>query len=48
MIVEGATVKRINNSKTHEYIENLRLLKRPGLVLFQQELLEDQRQFCMI
>ncbi len=34
VIVEGVTVKRINNSKKHEYIENLRLLKRPGLVLF--------------
>ena len=34
VIVEGATVTRINNSKKHEYIENLRFLKRPGLVLF--------------
>ena len=34
VIVEGVTVKRINNYKKHEYIENLRLLKRPGLVLF--------------
>tara|TARA_B100001093_G_C26821251_1_gene1011974 strand:+ start:836 stop:2131 length:1296 start_codon:yes stop_codon:yes gene_type:complete len=34
VIVEGTSVNRINNSKTHEFIENLRLLQHAGLVLF--------------
>ena len=48
VVIEGAEVTRISHTRKNEFIEDLRLKKHAGLVLFSTGTTDGQRRFCMI